>query len=149
MPRDGKVREVLEYLIELIGYVHIIMFKDFVLLLAGIGIGLIIAIVVMSRVFHRTRSVEDMGNVTGVRFKHENKTHYFTHVNNFIEALEFVILMVFLPFTQKHDYTVSDRKRAKKCLLCVVVITLLLCILSAMFISHPLVRKELLPPEWR
>ena len=103
----------------------------------------------MSRVFHRTRSVEDMGNVTGVRFKHENKTHYFTHVNSFVEALEFVILMVFLPFTQRYEYTVSDKKRARRCLIYVLVITLLLCILSYIFISHPLIRRDILPKEWR
>lgn len=149
MPKDGKIRDILDYLIELIGYLQMIKLKDCALLIAGVAVGMLITTLIMSKVIHRARHLEELGKVTGVRFKHGREIHYATRITSFKEALEFVVLMVYFPFTQKEQYTISDKKRAKWVLRIIIIITVLLCTLAYIFITHPLVKPEHLPPEWR
>lgn len=130
MPSDRKIGDLIDYCIKTIGYLHMIMLKDSVLVMSGVAIGMLVSTLLTSRLMHRTRHLEDLGKVTSVKYKHDNKTHYITHVDTFLEALEFVILMVYFPFAHKNEYTISDKNRAKWCLRIVIVITVILCILS-------------------
>ena len=133
---DGVIRAVIQWLINNLGYYNTIVFKDVILLIAGVSIGGIIMILLVSRFFYRIKKVESLGKVTSVRFRHEGKDFHYTQTNNFWQSIEFLFMAVFLP--SHNQYTLEDIKRTRNLVIFIFVILGVLTFLGILFIFHPL-----------
>lgn len=142
MNRNGVTRHLIDFLIRTIGYRDTIMVKDFVVFLAGVSIGILIMSVVVGRVMHRTRSSEDLGKVTSVKFIHDSKVYYFTRVNNFYESMEFIFMVILLPFSNRREYTISGKRRARWLVNIVFALIILLMVLSVLFVLNPIISPD-------
>lgn len=133
---DGVIRAVIQWLINNLGYYNTIVFKDVILFIAGVSIGGIIMILLVSRFFYRIKKVESLGKVTSVRFRHEGKDFHYTQTNNFWQSIEFLFMAVFFP--SHNQYTLEDIKRTRNLVIFIFVILGVLTFLGILFIFHPL-----------
>ncbi|MFT8313231.1 MAG: hypothetical protein ABF633_03135 [Clostridium sp.] len=133
---NGVVRDIIQWLINTLGYYNTIVLKDVILFVAGVSIGGIIMILLVSRFFYRIKKVESLGRVTSVRFRHGGQDFHFIQTNNFWQSIEFLFMAVFLP--SHNQYTLEDIKRTRNLVIFIFVILGVLTFLGILFIFHPL-----------
>lgn len=133
-------QNLLWYLINLAGYKNFIMFKDVVLVMAGLFVGMVIATVRIGVVFSKVRKVENLGQVASIKYSKDNVVYYYTQANGWKQAFEFLIYLI-LPKFGDCNYTLKDERRSRFFIRMFTTLTIFLVILGIVLITHPILRK--------
>lgn len=139
----GFTRLIEQYLVDTFGYQHVIEAKDVMLFVSGVFIGGLILAGLSARVFYKVTKLNSLGKVSSLRLYIEGKRHYFANPSGFCEALEILLIVIFLPTLRKRDYTIKDEKRTILFIIILGIAGVTLSMTSLLLIGHPILHPEL------
>lgn len=139
---DGpNFRMVIDWLVNNLGYVPVIIAKDFILCLAGIAIGSIVHSLLSGNVVHKLEKYEKMDDeMVYISMKHEEGEAHFVNPKSFAESVEAWLYLIYMPFFRVKKYTFRDQKRTKRFMKFIYLIWLVLIVLAILFIGHPIIQ---------
>ena len=132
-----------EYIVvKLFGYELAIHLEEFILILMGIFIGIVIEALINGNFIRKLYRVEDFGKsrLQMVRINKDGKTRYIIGFKTLAEAFMQVLLLGFSPLFTYKRFTERDEKRTKRFLIVlgiIMLITIFLAILSISTVFQP------------
>lgn len=132
-----------EYIVvKLFGYELVIHLEEFILILMGIFIGIVIEALINGNFIRKLYRVEDFGKsrLQMVRINKDGKTRYIIGFKTLAEAFMQVLLLGFSPLFTYKRFTERDERRTKRFLIVlgvIMLITIFLAILSISTVFQP------------
>lgn len=139
---NGHVRDFLKLMVNEFGYQNVIMTKDLILIITCILTGIMIMTLLLGSKLHRIKKVENLGRVTSVEYRQGNERHYYTQLNSFQQSLEFIVMLV-LPWFNRKEYMLEDKRRTRIFMYIFFVVTMILIFISLILMSHPILKSQL------
>lgn len=127
-----------EYIVvKIFGYEVAIHLEEFILILMGIFIGIVIEALITGNFIRKLYGVEDFGKskVQMVRINKDGKAKYIIGFKTLAEAFREVLLLGFSPLFTYKQFTERDEKRTKRFLIILGVIMLITIFLTVLSIS--------------
>lgn len=127
-----------EYLVvKIFGYEVAIHLEEFILILMGVFIGIVIEALISGNFIRNLYKVEDFGKskLQMVRINKDGKSKYIIGFKTLGEAFIEVLLLGFSPLFTYKQFTERDERRTKRFLIVLGIIMLLTIFLAILLIS--------------
>lgn len=106
---------ILQYLVQELGYNTVVHIKDVITLMSGVFVGIVLTVLYTSKLFQKSFKDKNLDEVSLVKIKEGNKTHYYTNPSNTKDTIRNLITVFFWQlglFKNKYiNFTNSKRAR--------------------------------------
>lgn len=119
-------------------YRVVVIFEDSLIFLFGIYIGAIIMLLIVARIFVRSKKVEGekFNKISLVRYRYGNSKTFFINDHGSVgEAMRALALIAFSPWFTVKSYTKTDERRTKVFVAICTIIGIIISILAILAIS--------------
>ncbi len=107
----------------------LMIIKNVAILFLGMGLGMIILTIFFGYMFHRIKKVSDLSDISAMKLRCGESTHYFVNPDNIQESVESLLLLIYFFFHRGKHISAKDAKRTKR-----IIYTIFLIIIGAVIV---------------